>query len=66
MESSIVTTPRYEPFKDSTRSICQFCSNKAKDCFEASKVCHTDPKAGTSYVERCSKFEGELPKVKKG
>lgn len=56
---------RYEPFKDSTRSICQFCSNQAKDCFEASKVCSTDSKVGTSYVERCSKFDGVIPKVVK-
>lgn len=51
---------RYEPFKESLKSICHKCSNIKKDCFEAIKTCGTDSKIGKSFVEKCGSFNKEL------
>lgn len=51
---------RYEPFKESAKSICRKCFNVENDCFYAIKTCSTDAKIGKSYVEKCGSFNKEL------
>lgn len=55
---------RYEPFKESLKSICRKCSNLQEDCFSATKACGTDSKLGKSFVERCGSFNKDLAQKK--
>lgn len=51
---------RYEPFKESLKSLCHNCKNKELDCFTASKVCGTDSKIGKSFIEKCGSFNKDM------
>lgn len=53
---------RFEPFKDSPKSLCGSCSNIKEDCFHVQKSCGTDAKLGKSFVSSCCGFNKPIVK----
>lgn len=55
---------RYEPYKESAKSLCHKCFNLKEDCFNAPKTCGTDTKIGKSFVSKCGSFNKDLAEKK--